>query len=121
MGGRVEHETQATVGEDGREYIIPVTKPGRAINLLKQAAHDLGMNVETTKEAAKSLGGSADRNVTPSYAAAGTTNNTNVTNNKSVNAPATINVYGSDARQTANLVKRNQEQLLLRNIKSALA
>ncbi|MBR1559415.1 MAG: hypothetical protein IJ646_04155 [Clostridia bacterium] len=117
----VEHETQATIGEDGREYVIPVTKPGRAINLLKQAAHDLGMNVQSTEEAAKSLGGSPTANVTPGYAQSGTTNNTNVTNNKSVNAPATINVYGSDAKQTAALVKRNQEQLLLRNIKSALA
>jgi len=42
-------------------------------------------------------------------------------NNKTVNSNATINVYGSDAHQTARLVKKNQESLILRNIKSALA
>lgn len=123
MGGKVEHETQATIGEDGTEYVIPVTKPSRAMYLLKQAADDLGLNIESAKKATTLLGGSATSNVTPSYASSGTTNVSSVSNsnNRTVSAPATINVYGTDAKQTANLVKRNQEQLLLRNIKSALA
>lgn len=120
MGGVVEHETDAKIGEDGREYVIPITKPSRAIGLIRQAAHDLGMTVQTTSEAAKALGGSGEKNITPAYAAASTTNNTSVVNNKSVNAPATINVYGMNAESTARIIKRNQEQLLIRNIKSAL-
>ena len=121
MGGVVNSETQATIGEDGREYVIPVTKPGRALSLLRQAASDLGMNVQSSQEAAKMLGGNGEANKTPAYAAGNTTNNTTVNESKTVEAPATINVYGSNAKQTADLVKKNQEQLLLRNIKSALA
>lgn len=126
MGGKVTSETNATVGEDGTEYIIPVTKPSRAISLLKQAAHDLGMNVESTKAANNLLGGSADRNATPAYAvsnAGGTTNVTNNYNNSSntVNAPANIQVTGTNDRSIADMVSKDHEQIVLRNIKSVLA
>lgn len=121
-GGVVDKETVSRLGEGNkREYVIPVTKPNRAVPLLKRAAADLGLNVSSYANATKMLGGSAKANVTPSYASSTTNNSSSVTNNKSVNAPATINVYGSDARQTANLVEKNQEQLLLRNIKAAFA
>lgn len=125
MGGKVTSETNATVGEDGTEYIIPVTKPSRAISLLKQAAHDLGMNVESTKAANNLLGGSADRNSTPAYAVSSAGGTTNVTNNynntNTVNAPANIQVTGTNDRSVADMVSKDHEQIVLRNIKSVLA
>lgn len=122
-GSRIDRETVTRVGEGNkREYIIPVTKPNRAIPLLMQAASDLGLSVQSYARATAALGGSPTAKVTPSYAAGATTNNNSVSNsNVTVNAPATINVSGSEPRQTANLVAQNQQQLLLRNIKSALA
>ena len=121
FGGVVDHETDAKIGEDGREYVIPVTKPARAISLLRSAASELGMNVQTTKEAAAALGGRADANVTPVYAAGNTSNTNTINNSTQVTAPATINVYGSNANSIANNVAKNQERLVLRNLKSALA
>ena len=121
FGGVVDHETDAKIGEDGREYVIPVTKPARAISLLRSAASELGMNVQTTKEAAAALGGRADANITPMYAAGNTSNTNTINNSTQVMAPATINVYGSNANSIANNVAKNQERLVLRNLKSALA
>lgn len=120
FGGVVDRETDAKIGEDGREYVIPVTKPSRAISLLRSAASELGMNVQTTREAAAALGGRSDANVTPVYTA-GNTSSSTVNNTTQVSAPATINVYGNDSRSIANNVAKNQERIVLRNIKSALA
>ena len=120
FGGVVDKETDAKIGEDGREYVIPVTKPQRAIALIRSAASELGMTVQSTREAAAALGGAADRNITPSYATNSSTNTT-TTNNTTINAPANIVVHGTDAKSTADNVARNQERIVLRNIKSALA
>ena len=121
FGGKITSETHATIGEDGTEYVIPITKRGRAINLLKQAAHDLGMTLESADNAMRSLGGDAMRSFTPSYAAASSVSNSSVTNISNVSAPATINITGTDPRAIANNVARQQERLVLRNIKSAIA
>lgn len=121
FGGVVDRETDAKIGEDGREYVIPVTKPSRAISLLRSAAADLGMTVQSTKEAASALGGSADRNVTPVYATTGGNSTNTVNNNTQVSSNATIHVHGTNAQSIANNVAKNQERIVLRNIKSVLA
>lgn len=121
-GGVVDKETVSKLGEGNkREYVIPVTKPNRGIPLLKRAAADMGLTVQSYANASKMLGGSGGAGVTPAYAAAAATGSTTVNNKSEVNAPATINVYGSNARQTAELIEQNQEQRLLRNIRTALA
>lgn len=121
FGGVVDRETDAKIGEDGREYVIPVTKPSRAISLLRSAAADLGMTVQSTKEAASALGGSADRNVTPVYATTGGNSTNTVNNNTQVSSNATIHVHGTNAQSIANNVAKNQERIVLRNIKTAFA
>ena len=98
-----------------------MTKPARAISLLRSAASELGMNVQTTKEAAAALGGRADANITPLYAAGNTSNTNTVNNNTQVSSNSTFNVYGTNAQSIANNVAKNQERVVLRNIKSALA
>lgn len=121
FGGVVSTRTEATIGEDGKEYIIPVTKPARAADLLKRAAADIGMTVNSTKDAAAMLGGSGAEMKTPEYATSQTTNNSIVNNYNNVSAPATFNVRGTDARAIADNVNRNHESVILRNIKSAIA
>lgn len=119
-GSVIDKETITRVGEGNkREYIIPVTKPNRAIPLLERAAKDLGLSVQSYANATKMLGGSADKAVTPSYA---TTNSSSVVNNynSTIDARANINVSGSDPVSTANNVNRTHEQIVLRNVKPML-
>ena len=77
------------------------------------------MTVQSASQASRMLGGSAFGVKTPSYAT-GAAGVGGVINNNSVMAPATINVYGSDSRAIADNVSRNQERLVLRNIKAAI-
>ena len=68
-----------------------------------------------------SIAGTKGLGPAPSYSATSNVSTINNYNNTTVNAPATINVRGNDPRSTANNVSANQEGLLLRNLKSALA
>ncbi len=121
FGGVVSTETRAVVGEEGKEYIIPVKHRERAISLLQNAAADLGISAESLRSASGMIGG-AEFNRTPYYAASGSvTNNRSVSSTNTVNAPATINVYGTDPVSIARNVSRNQERLVLRNMKSIFA
>lgn len=120
IGGVVEKETRATIGEDGREYVIPVTKPDRAIPLLKAAMEDLNLGGQALTYAANQL----SQKSPPVYAAQPTIRRETVQNStvhNTVSAPATINVYGRDAESIAQNVERNQELLLIRNIKGVYA
>jgi len=121
-GRQVDHEMVTRVGEGGkREYIIPVTKPDRGIPLLKRAAADLGLTVESYANATKLLGGSPDRAVTPAHAVAASTSNSVVNHYNTIDAHADITVSGSgDPRSTANNVNSSHEQVLLRNVKPLL-
>ena len=119
-GRRVDHEMVTRVGEGGkREYIIPVTKPNRGIPLLKQAAADLGLTVESYANATRLLGGSPDRNVTPAAAAAVSSSSV-VNHYNTIDAHAEISVSGNDPRSTANNVNKSHEQVILRNVKPLL-
>lgn len=53
-GGRIGGPGQFLVGEDGPEYIIPVTKPERAMSLINQALSEMGMG--TVGKLSKDLG-----------------------------------------------------------------
>lgn len=118
-GGVVDRETKATIGEGNkREYVIPVTKPSRAIPLMKAAMRDLGMTPETYSRANKMLGGSPTQNVTPTYAQNQNTTNNNVT--QEINAPSTFHIHGTDAKSIATNVEMKQEQHV-RNLKGAFA
>lgn len=124
-GGVVEHETISRLGEGNlREYVIPVMKPSRAIPLLKQAAADLGMTVDSARHATALLGGNPSGNITPAYAAGGGSTVNNVTNNNynnTVNAPLTQNITGTNDRSIADMAAKDHENITLRNIKSVFA
>lgn len=42
IGGRFDSPRNVTMAEDGPEYIIPVTKPQRAVGLVRSLLHELG-------------------------------------------------------------------------------
>lgn len=123
VGGKVTEETQATIGEDGTEYVIPINKPSRAKELLRQAAHDLGMTLSSAQNARNLIGGNPDANTTPSYSfgSAGTGNVTNNYNNNTINSPVTQNISGTNDRSIAEMAAEDYQRVILHNIKPALA
>ena len=75
--------------------------------------------VQRYKTALSALGGAADAQATPGYAFGSTVNNIrNSTSSNTVSAPATINVFGTDAKSTAKQVSANQVSLVQRNLKA---
>lgn len=122
IGGIVRGETQATIGEDGEEVVIPLEKHlDRARELLQYAIGKIGVDSSSYQSAVKMLGGNPESNITPVYGGSTSTSNQTTTNNNQIMAPATINVYGTDPQSTARNVAKNQEKLLVRNLRSILA
>ena len=120
-GGIFSSRTRVELGEDGKEYVIPVTKPGRAIPLIMSALKDMGFTAQGYRNALQSLGGSAYGKYTPGYAFGSVGRNVTTNHNtNTVQAPATINVFGRDANAIARQVAYNQENLVLRNLKSLI-
>ena len=58
-GGRIGSAGHYLVGEDGPEYIVPVSKPGRAIELINQALSEMGMGTLGKISKDFGIGGSA--------------------------------------------------------------
>ncbi len=59
FGGRIGSAGHFLVGEDGPEYIVPVNKPGRAIELINQALSEMGMGTIGKISNDFGIGGSA--------------------------------------------------------------
>ena len=100
-----------TIAEGGaREYVIPVEKPQRAAPLLRAAMNELG---------------AAAPHALPTYAAQsrqdaqGAPVTTNNTTNR-VEAPITLQVYGTDAAATAGAVSRTLERRLAHNLRGRI-
>ena len=110
-GGVYDRPALTTIAEGGaREYVIPVEKPRRAAPLLRAAMNELG---------------AAAPHALPAYAAQSrkdapgapvTTNNTTTR----VEAPITLQVYGSDAAATAGAVSRTLERRLAHNLRGRI-
>ena len=107
-GGVYDRPALTTIAEGGaREYVIPVEKPQRAAPLLRAAMNELG---------------AAAPHALPTYAAQsrqdaqGAPVTTNNTTNR-VEAPITLQVYGSDAAATAGAVSRTLERRLAHNLR----
>lgn len=118
MGGVVDRETQATIGEDGREYIIPVTKPARALPLIAGAMKDLGL-IDGAQRARDHLCGAGGEGAARLIQT--TVSRELHTTQQTVSAPATINVYGTQAAAVAKRVQQSHEALIIRNLKGALS
>ena len=97
-----------TIAEGGaREYVIPVEKPQRAAPLLRAAMNELGA------AAPHALPAYAAQSRQDAQGAPVTTNNTR----NRVEAPITLQVYGTDAAATAGAVSRTLERRLAHNLR----
>jgi len=97
FGGRIGREiNNLTAGEDGPEYLIPITKPSRAAELIKQMFGEMG-----TSAVSKIIGdlgiGAGGNTIGADYAsiASAMGSSASVTNNNTVTAPININVQAS--------------------------
>ena len=100
-GGFVDDATYAVVGEKGvREYIIPAENTQRSRSLVSAMFSDMGV---------------------PTYGSlfSGAVSRDTV-NNTRVEAPVTMNVYGSDAASTAYAVNRLLERRLHHNMRGRI-
>lgn len=118
-GGVYDAPSLTTIAEGGaREYVIPVEKPRRAAPLLRAAMADLGMTAPSAREAdilpphAQAFGALPHYALPQAPGAGGVTHNTS-----RVEAPVTLNVYGTDAVSTANAVNRTLERRLAHNLR----
>ena len=110
-GGVYDRPALTTLAEDGaREYVIPVEKPQRAAPLLRAAMNELGA------AAPHALPAYAAQSRQDAQSAPVTTNNT--TNR--VEAPVTLQVYGTDAAATAGAVRRALERRLAHNLRGRI-
>lgn len=97
FGGRIGHEmNNLTVGEDGTEYIIPITKPSRAAALIKQMFGEMGTSAvsQIIGDMGIGLGGNTIGEDFASIASA-VGGGSSVTTNNNVSAPVNIYVTAS--------------------------
>ena len=124
-GGFVWNQSHVTVGENNApEAIIPLTKPKRALELLRDTLGYMGISAQSLVNANAVLGsgGGYGANYAPAYAQAsyltqGSTYNTRTNN---VQAPVHMTVYGTDAGATARATERILTRRMIHNMKGAI-
>lgn len=122
-GGRIGREmNNVTVGEDGTEYIIPITKPERALSLINQMLNEMGSSA--INRVMEGLGIGQSGTFGASAAAMDMAmSGMNMTNNYNISAPISINVQstGADAREIGNNVYDMAERHLIKNVMGVYA
>ena len=122
-GGRFDSEHNGmTVGEDGTEYIIPITKPERAYSLIMQMLGEMGSTAVTKIMTGLgigeegTLGGSVD-------ALAASLGGLNMNVNYTISAPVSIVVNSSsaNAEDVGTAAYNAAERHLLRNMRGVFA
>lgn len=117
LGGRFGKRTNVTLGEDGTEYIIPITKPARAAALLKQMFGEMGG--AAVGRITKDLGlGIPGTNGAGGGSMSSALSGMQMANTYTINAPVTINVQssGADAREIGARVYDLAERNLIKNL-----
>lgn len=117
LGGRFGKRTNVTLGEDGTEYIIPITKPARAAALLKQMFGEMGG--AAVSRITKDLGlGIPGTNGAGGGSMSSALSGMQMANTYTINAPVTINVQssGADAREIGARVYDLAERNLIKNL-----
>ena len=121
FGGRFDRAQKVTVGEDGAEYIIPISKPERAAALLKQMVSEMGSSAHAILG---SLGiGTPGTNGASTSSIASAMSGMQMHNSNNINAPITIyvNSSGASAEEIGNNVYNVAERNLIKNIAGVLA
>ena len=129
LGGRFSTATRGVFGEDGTEYIIPITKPGRAKALILQMFNEMGAGAASIlaelgvgSGGGMGMGGPGmgwSSQPAAMYPQAG--GNVKSNSDNSVNVPTTINVYGSgDALAAGQAAARASQSNVLRSVRGVL-
>lgn len=122
-GGKISSFTYTSVGEEGPEYIIPMTKPARAKSLIKQMLGEMGGSA--VSEIVGELGMDGGSSTIGGNLLAGGSLGTaaGVTNTYNINAPVTINVSasGADAERVGVAAYNAAERYLIKNLQGAFA
>lgn len=115
IGGRMDN---MTIGEDGTEYIIPVTKPDRAYDLIMQMLGEMGTSTINRVAAGLGLGESGTIGATMDSIAA-SLGNMNMSNSVTISAPVSIviNSTSADAESIGTYAYNAAERHLLRNLR----
>jgi len=114
LGGRFDKRQGVTVGEDGTEYIIPITKPARAASLMKQMFSEMGGAAASKIFSDLGLGSGGSSVSSVASAMSGMT----MANTYNISAPVTINVNssGADAKEIGSNVYSIAERRLIANL-----
>ena len=128
FGGRFNSPTRGEFGEDGTEYIIPITKPSRARGLILQMFREMGSRANSILEdLGVPMDGGGDlsgpgqpyyRQPAGMYPSAGSGGSIKSNSDNTVTAPTTINVYGSgDPKSTGEIVANVAEKNIVRGVR----
>ena len=111
-----------TVGEDGTEYIIPITKPDRAASLTMQMLSEMGSNAIQRIMSGLGLGMEGTNGADFSSLRTAMSGMT-MSNNFNINAPVNINVTsnGADAKEIGSSVYDLAERHLIKNVMGVYA
>lgn len=123
-GGRFGSATDTEVGEDGTEYVIPITKPSRAAELIKQMFGEMGTSA--VNQIIGDLGiGMGAGTVGADYAsiASAMGGGSSITTNNNVSAP--VNIYvtasGVGAEDVGERAYDAAQRQMLRTLKGVFA
>ena len=121
-GARIGHETITRVGEDGTEYIIPITKPQRAMSLLNQMFGEMGTSA--LRRIANDFGIGQAGTIGSSIASVANAAQGMIMNiNNNISAPVTINVTSTSAsaEDIGSSVYNTAERHLIRTLRGVYA
>ena len=121
-GGRYDTDTRITIGEDGPEYLIPISKPERAFALINQMLNEMGS--AAIDRVMMGLGLGQAGTIGASMMSIGSSmNGMALSPVYNINAPVNINVQssGSDAREIGSAVYDIAERHLIRNVMGVYA
>lgn len=128
FGGRFNFPTDGQFGEDGTEYIIPITKPSRARGLILQMFREMGSRANNIladlgvpMDGGAGLSGPGQpyyRQPPGMYPSAGGSGSVKSNSDNTVTAPTTINVYGSgDPERTGRAAAQASERNIVRRVR----
>ena len=122
IGGRFASEKQMVIGEDGTEYLIPITKPERAFPLLNQMFGEMGPSA--LKRIASDFGLGVSGTVGGSLASLSSAmQGMSMNNTFNITAPVTINVTSTaaSAEEVGANIYDLAERNLIRNLRGVYA
>lgn len=124
-GGRFDSATYGEFGEDGTEYIIPITKPARAAELIRRMFGEMGSSATRGILNALGVGGLPETigGSLPDAAGLLTGTGTVINYNNQVSAPVTITVQpgAASAEAVGQTVYSYAERALLQTVQGVLA